>query len=235
MFVSLLRPAFTTALAVSLVACTAARPPAVPAAAQAFPRAGEAPVTTVHVVMVTPASLPSFLAAKEDVQRPVGRWWRVGDGSVSLRLSTTSGRTLRGVECGGVLFVPGQPGQPVVLHVHNERDLPAEATISLHHADLIDGREPSTLKPGLHLDPHHTRKISAQFSVTSGQAVPLLFQPMSTPQGLLRHDLAAQQGVIRVAVHAASKWIQPRRYQPPMPRTVPQPSPIRTSLPYEYR
>jgi hypothetical protein len=235
MFESLLRPAAAAVLACSSIACTAPRVPAVPPAAISFPRASETPVTTVHLVMVTPESLPAFLSAREDVARPVGRWWRAGDGSVSLRLSTANGRPLCGVECGGVLLVPGKPGEALRLHVHNERDLPAEATISIHHADLRDGRAPSTLKPGIHLDPHSTQKISARFDATHGRAVPLEFTPMSSPRGLLRHDLAAQQGVIRVALHAASRWIKPQRLQPIMPRTVPQPSPIRTSLPYEYR
>lgn len=235
MFESLLRPAAAAALACSSIACSAPRVPAVPPAAISFPRAAETPVTTIHLVMVTPESLPAFLSAREDVARPVGRWWRAGDGSISLRLSTGNGRTLRGVECGGVLFVPGKPGDRVQLHVHNERDLPVEATISAHHTDLPDGREPSTLKPGIHRDPHSTQKIHARLDALAGTPVPMRFQPMATPQGLLRHDLAAQQGVIRVAVHAASKGIKPQRLQPIMPRTVPQPRPIRTSLPYEYR
>lgn len=232
---SLLRPTVAIVLAVFLSACTNPQGPKVPPAAIDFPRASEVPVTTAYVVMVPPESLPSFLAAKEDVARPVGRWWRAGDGSISIRLSTAAGRTLRGVECGGILFVPGKPDEPVQLHVHNQRDLAAEATVSVHHADLIDGQKPSTLKPGFHLDPHSTQRIRARFDSSSGKAVPLLFTPVASPQGLLRHDLAAQQGVIRVAVHAASHWIKPQRFQPTMPRTVPQPSPIRTSLPYEYR
>ena len=235
MSVSLLRPTVAAVLATSLIACTTPQAPTAPAAAHHFPRASEVPVTTAYVMMVTPESLPSFLAAKEDVARPAGRWWRAGDGSISIRVSTASGRTLRGVECGGILFVPGKPGEPVQVHLHNERDLPAEATLSVHHADLIDGQKPSTLKPGIHLDPHSTQRIDARFDSTYGKAVPLLFMPVASPQGLLRHDLAAQQGVIRVAVHAASHWIKPQRFQPTMPRTVPQPSPIRTSLPYEYR
>lgn len=187
-------------------------------------------------MLVTPETLPAFLTAKQDVQRRVGRWWRAGDGSVSLRVSTANGRTLSGIECGGVLFVPGKAGDPIRVQVHNERDLPIETVISMHHADLLDGHAPSTIKPGIRIDPHTTQKISAQFDAKSGQAVPLTFQPVAITDGLFRSDLASQTGVIRVAVHSSSKWLKPLRFIPPTnPRSPPMPVTQRTSLPYEYR
>jgi len=236
MLSSFLRPVLSAAVVCAFASCTSPRLPTVPPAAVDFPRASEAPVTAVHVMLVKPEMLPAFLAAKQDVPRAVGRWWRAGDGSVSLHVSTAKGRTLRGVECGGVLFVPGQPDEPIRLQVHNERELPIEAVISAHHADLLDGGGPSTIKPGVRIDPHTTEKISAQFDARSGQAVPLTFQPVAITNGLFRSDLAWQTGVIRIAVHPAKTWLKPLRFNPPTdPRSARLPITQRTSLPYEYR
>ena len=121
---------------------------------------------------------PALIQEQADVAVKASRWWQAGDGSISLRLKSSRGRTLRGVECGGHLFIAGTPGDAAKLLIRNELDRSAEVDVTVN----------AGATQRIQVPPHGVKEVPAQFVSVSGI------------DALHRYDLSAQQGVIDVDV-----------------------------------
>lgn len=139
--------------------------------------------STVRMIMSTEAMRPALIQEQADVAVNASRWWQAGDGSISLRLKSSRGRTLRGVECGGHLFIAGTPGDAAKLLIRNELDRSAEVDVTVN----------AGATQRIQVPPHSVKEVPAQFVSVSGI------------DALHRYDLSAQQGVIDVDVFPNAK------------------------------
>jgi hypothetical protein len=170
--------------------------------------------TSVHLMLSTPAMQTDLIREQGDVAVRASRWWKAGDGSVSLRLVDSKGHTLRGVQCGGRLFIAGTPGDHSKVLVRNELDIPMTVDVSVHGGSIQK----------LSLAPHASSEL------------PFEFQTVSGVDAIHRYDGGQQRGVIDVDVFpcAARQRLLPNR---PMKLPVAGP-PMRTSvnsMPFRYR
>ena len=134
--------------------------------------------SSVHVMMATPAMQSALIREQADVAVHASRWWTAGDGGVSLRLVDSRGHTLRGIECGGRLFVPGRPGDHGKLLVRNELDIAMRVEVVVHG---VHGQR-------LQVAAHQTCEV------------PVEFQSVTGPDALHRYDGGEQRGVIDLDV-----------------------------------
>ena len=139
--------------------------------------------STVRIIMSTEAMRPALIQEQADVAVKAPRWWQAGDGSIALRLKSSRGRTLRGVMCGGNLFVAGTPGDAAKLMLRNELDRSAEVDVTVN----------AGATQRINVPPHAVKEVPAQFVSVSGI------------DALHRYDLSAQQGVIDVDVFPNAK------------------------------
>ena len=183
----------------------------------------ELPQTVGFVVFVRPETLKAVLEAREDSAVKVGRWWRMGNGLASVKVTDARGHHPRGVECGGVLFVEGASGR-CKLEVRNETDPPVQIAVSANGRDLLSGSPAGWDKPGLQLAPM-AAKVFPSFDLAC----------ITGPEALLRADLAAQPGVARIGLFFSTEPERPERRPARLPTGGPQPMVRPVAAPYDYR
>lgn len=167
------------------------------------------PQSVGFVVFTTPQDLKPMLEMRKDATERKGRWWRMGNGLASVRVTDARGRSLHGVECGGVLFISGASG-PCRVQVHNKTSVRAEIMVSANGRDVLTGAPVSWEQPGLLVGAH----ASAVFP-------PFPALPVAGPKALFRQDVEAQPGVVRITLDASAGGRRPPVYS--------------SAWPYDYR
>jgi hypothetical protein len=183
----------------------------------------ELPQTVGFVVFLRPETLKAVLEAREDSAVKVGRWWRMGNGLASVKVTDARGHHPHGVECGGVLFIEGAAGR-CKLEVRNETDLQVQIAVSANGRDLLSGSSAGWDKPGLSVAP----MASEAFPAFDLACIP-------GPAAMLRADLAAQPGVVRIGLFFSTEPEKTKRRPARLPTGGPQPMVRPVAAPYDYR
>ncbi len=165
----------------------------------------ELPQAVGFIVFAAPEVLKATLEKRGDSTVAKGRWWRVGGGQASVKVSDARGHTLRGVECGGVLFVEARPG-PCTLAVRNETRTVAQVLVSANGRDPLTGAVASWEQPGPLLSAGSAKRWPS-FPIMS----------IASPRAMQRADLAAQPGVVRVALFSSADGTRPVVHSPARP------------------
>lgn len=172
--------------ALSLPSCVSVPGSALP------PAAAQVAKTSAHLILSTKEMQPALIKEQADVAVRAPRWWRAGDGSAALRLVDSRGHTLRGVECGGILFVAGKAGEACKLQINNELDKSFEADVT------ANGEAPQHVE----IAPRTIKEVAVKF------------EPVSGIEALHRFDLGAQRGGVGIKIFPSDKPVplMPVRY-----------------------
>jgi len=172
-----------------------------------MPRSSLVPQTTAWMLLTAVGDSREVIEAREDLAAKLPGWWRAGDGSISVKLKTAKGRTIRGQECGGVYVGEANPERGARLLIKNMTDRRIEVVVDWHGRDLLGQGGFPFQRKGLVL--RAGQAITIRDGVDpAGKAIPLPCTVITDHETLMRHDPASLPGVVRLSVFQSTDRIQ---------------------------
>lgn len=182
------------------------------------------------------AGIQKLLELQDDPVLRVRSMRRVGDGVLSLGIQDGRGRWLQTFECGGHLFVVGQPQQTCRIVIRNESRCRLEITAGMDGRDLVAGGVYEFANPGIVVAPLQT----FVFGDAKKDRRPLRFAAVpAVTLPVLQARTPAELGVIHLAIfHEKDRFPwegSTRTLRRNTPGKFPQPTHAREPLPHDYR
>jgi len=200
-----------------------------------MPRTSLVPQTTAWMVLTAIGDSSKVIEAREDLAAKLPGWWRAGDGSISVKLKTAKGRTIRAQECGGVYVGEANPELGARMLIKNMTDRRVEVVVDWLGHDLLGQAGFPFQRKGLVLKAGQTITVRDGLGL-GGKALPLPCNVITDHETLMRHVPASLPGVVRLSVFQSTDRI---RNTPTINHRLPAGAAQREAEPrarsYEYR
>lgn len=125
----------------------------------------------------------------------------VGNGVIEIGFQTADGRWIDGVEGGGTLAVPGEPGAGYRFLVRNASRSPLELRVRADGRDLLSGKVDAWDHKGAEIEPGET-VVFDQGWKSDGTAYPLSFAKVQGVEAMRDYSANGRVGLIQVGVFA---------------------------------